>query len=157
MKSNIEKVWTTEEGYTAVVLINTNSCVRCGYVGIPENLEIFDEDVMTYNVHGGITFDTVDIKKMQEVGFTFKEDYPIATDTPTRWLGFDAGHYGDGCDFDAVLKLCETDEERDIIHSLKMNYINHNMCVKDKKTIEYMVDECNKLSKQIKESVKLAN
>jgi len=137
MKSGIEKVWITKEGYKAVVLFNTDSGFRCGYVAIPNKHKAFGVGIRTYDVevHGGLSYAQKDNK------------YPIETDESLYWFGFDCGHAYDNADWNTWKELCETHGDFDQFeytskHSFDTNY-GH---IRD---LNYVVQNCNKLSKQL--------
>lgn len=58
---------------------------RNGYVGVPESHPLYGEfydGIDNICVHGGLTFSSISIG----------EPYPIETDPPLWWFGFDCNH-----------------------------------------------------------------
>lgn len=86
---DVEKVWTTKSGLTAVCIITKSQgkpMHRCGYVGVKQSsplagLMYDDVDAV---VHGGLTYSS---------DGTRSNTYPIESNL--YWFGFDCGHYGD--------------------------------------------------------------
>lgn len=136
---SFEKRWKTEAGLDAIVKLNTAIGIRCGYVRVPDG-HAFDgmeyEEVMmlsSIKVHGDLTFSSPADK----------------SDNGGTWFGFDCGHYGDGYDFEAVLELCETEEERNQV-KIMMRVFNTS-CNERHKTLGFVINECELLAKQFME------
>jgi hypothetical protein len=138
----IEKQLTTNEGFTAVVVFHNTLFHRCGYIGLPieiankimnnEDNEFMDMDL---DVHGGITYESPE------------QGYPIETDEPFYWIGFDCGHLGDSKDFEAAdaymeagMNITQSDYDANV------KYFHPSGTIK---TLDYVVSECNGLSEQI--------
>ena len=73
---------------------------RCGYVGLPKGHRYYGEHYNNIPVdcHGGLTFG-------REC-----EDYPVITDEPLWWIGFDCGHFDDSKDYELLGHLGITKE-----------------------------------------------
>ena len=96
------------KGLRCVVII-TDMCHRCGYVGVENNhplygVNYFDEaDFLKgspewyFDVHGGITYSGGD-------------NYPVESNL--WWFGFDCAHYGDGKDYKSVSEYQIIDKDR---------------------------------------------
>lgn len=101
----IEKQWVTDAGLLAVIVKFTERYLqhRCGYVGVGIEHEgfAFDYEEVDIDAHGGITY-TGDNST----------NYPITTDKPTWWFGFDCAHAGDdepgGRSLDYCIAQCES-------------------------------------------------
>jgi hypothetical protein len=117
---------------------------RCGYIAIPTDHKFYDNNFMDNDeeleVHGGITFSEQ---------HSLVEDI-LGKQCTDKWIGFDAGHFGDIPDIDATLKYFPHLREARKNHVIEMAHIfekdcfNHSM-----KTFEYMEDECKSLIDQL--------
>lgn len=130
----IEKQWVTEEGYLAAVVLSDKGH-RCGYVGITNSHKFFNKDYfdLDINVHGGLTYSKI------------ASTYPSPDFKGLCVFGFDAGHAWDRLDFEALQLYKLTQEQKDHIEFLKKCQISNSSL----KTLDYMIDECNNLSKQL--------
>ena len=155
MKSGLEKDWETKEGYRCIIVLNTRSGSRCGYIFIPKDDKAYVEptystyefggierEVMRYNedydieVHCGITYG--------ETGPTKK--FPANEPREGTWLGFDTAHYDDAVDYDAWEELLENDADKKIFNTLKeMEFMSDGTV----RSHDFMVQECENMSKQI--------
>lgn len=104
---------------------------RCGYVNIPRThpwygMKNYDE-VMNVDVHGGITFNRLDVK-------TRIRDY-----VNSRWIGFDCNHYNDAPDPEVQAK-----------HGYKdpIQPMNPHGVVR---SLEYVIAECRRVCEQVAE------
>lgn len=71
---------------------------RCGFVAIPHGHPLFEtdrNDLAQIEVYGGWTYSDL------------SSTYPVPTDAPTWWIGFDCGHSGESCDFQLMEELGE--------------------------------------------------
>jgi hypothetical protein len=95
---NVEKDWITKAGLRAVVVRSTKhySTHRCGYVALPEGNKFFgvEYDDIPAEVHGGLTYSRV------------ADGYPVETESPVYWIGYDCGHYMDDEDGGRSLDYC---------------------------------------------------
>ena len=106
MQSFIEKVWGYRNMQCSV--IHTTLGHRCGYVVVPDNMEVprelVDEeagwDYVDLNVHGGITFEEDTKFKMG----TRSEVCGIMVGGDTKILGFDCAHAYDNSDEKLTIK-----------------------------------------------------
>jgi len=135
----IEKV-DASEGIQYVVAIKKSLGFRMGYVAVPLNVEINEDEL---SCHGGITYTGGN------------SGYPISTPDKIRWIGFDCGHCGDAPDIDFTKKLLEDnkiDEKLRNAASLRIqmwrDFADADDTVKD---LRYVENECISLIKQIKE------
>lgn len=168
MNYKVIKQWKTDEGYDAVIIAASPTYPHyCGYVAVPEDHPAYgresyaflDEDKTKYTeeylkimeqinelrVHGGLTYAEEGMRQGKDV----KYPYPIPTEYKSYWFGFDAAHAGDAVDWELGKQLITTDDEKMAVKSIKeiMNPIEGDTI----RTLEYMVDECNSLSKQLGE------
>lgn len=123
--STVEKDWTTSAGLRAVVVLQPWGS-RCGYVGVEATHKLHgkDYDDVDVDVHGGLTY------------ANGKSDYP-ADNKGMWWFGYDCAHFGDGRDFSLM-----SDKYKAI------SYLDEGGVVR---SLEYCVDECEKLAKQLEE------
>lgn len=122
-------------GYRCVTTFNSMG-FRCGYVGIQKyrvsqlGKYWFDNSL---SVHGGVTFSG--------------EDHPVE-DPNLYFIGFDCGHYGDGYDFDEVLRLWGDDDSiRESIYILADEKFHQFPA----RTLDYVQNECRQMVDQIVE------
>lgn len=145
MKKVLEKKWITESGHEAVVYFQIMG-FRCGYVKVDKDSKIFgmeykyvsipfediDEDfirnietmkaINKIEVHGGLSFNG----KLSGI-----DGY---------WFGFDCGNVLDKIDRDSYLKYYGKEAEKRL-------YLDDSKV----RTLEYCIQECEKLSNQIEE------
>jgi len=163
MSYKVEKVWKSH-GLKCVVIM-TDKGHRCGYVGVDKNHLLFEinhydkipsklkakwEEVqkgdigkrgaisvlccdpndphveILFDVHGGITYS----------GNGRKNDYPIKSDL--WWFGYDCAHAGDAKDLSVM---------SDILKEIELKFPSEGVL----RTLEYCVEECESLAKQLKE------
>lgn len=168
MNYKVIKQWKTNEGYDAVVVAVAPIYPHyCGYVAISEDhpaygkegYTLLDEDKSKYTeeyikimeqinelrVHGGLTYAEEGMRQGENV----KYPYPIPTEYKSYWFGFDAAHAGDTVDWELGKQLITTDDEKMAVKAIKPTVTKiHGDVIR---TLEYMVDECNSLSKQLGE------
>jgi hypothetical protein len=82
------------EFLSSVVLYETG--VRCGYIGIPKEYKITDEDIDKIECHGGITYN-------QRYSTFIKANAEEALNL--RWIGYDCAHNQDMLDIEKVKKI----------------------------------------------------
>ena len=156
------------KGYRCVVIF-TDMGHRCGYVGIEADNPLYGKDYTDYldinkselddepigkrgiipllsaafdedervrldiyfNVHGGLTY------------AGDRANYPAESNL--WWLGFDCGHYNDGCDWDLVEKYWGDNPQMQ-----RRLEINRVLCWDNEiRTKEYVENECKSLVDQI--------
>ena len=102
----IESQFTTDEGFTAVIIRQSRG-YRCGYVGIPKAHVCANHhyDDLPIDVHGGLTYAN---------GYS---EYPTKNNN-LYWYGFDAGHYGDGSEIEPDFPVRSLDYMEDNCRSL---------------------------------------
>ena len=128
----IEKDWTTEADFRAVVVISPAGH-RCGYVGVPASHTHHGKgyDDVPADVHGGLTY------------AGSERDYPAPSDG-LWWLGYDCAHLGDAQDPELMSgkykKMYDKGLHREI--SFEGDTV---------KTLEYCINECESLAKQLVE------
>ncbi len=133
-------------GYDFIITF-TDMGFRCGYVALPPDHKTnqFDkgDDFPNYHVHGGVTFfDKSHISKAI-LGETVCED---------KWIGFDAGHYGDLTEKDLALKYFPDMREVQINHLVEMSKIfelRDDGSFMGVRTKEFMEQECKNLIDQL--------
>ena len=79
---------------------------RCGYVGLPEGHKYYGEDYdeIPLDCHGGLTFSRE------------SDTYPVKSEKPLWWIGFDCAHYNDGKDKELLKALGITKEEHPLYY-----------------------------------------
>jgi hypothetical protein len=123
----IEKEWTTEAGYRAACLWVKNSH-RCGYVEVPKGHPLHGVDV--YEEVPALDGETLSDVIRVHGGITYADGdqkYPIP-EGGEWWFGFDCNHAWD-----------------------KSAYSVLDMPGAVERTEEYVVNECEKLARQLKE------
>ena len=156
-KLYIEKEWITEDGYLALVTL-TPMGHRCGYVVVNKNHPAYGKEYYTFTdsepinpteqainnieVHGGLTY----ADKLK-----FKVEHVTEPKEDTWVFGFDAAHCDDAPDREATIEVYK--DNKDIVDNLKIiEDIESKYPMSTKgiiRTLDYMVQECNKLSKQL--------
>ena len=134
------------EGLRCVVIF-TSMGHRCGYVGIPKTHTLYGKDYdeefneensieCHFDIHGGITYASSSMVS------------PIESNG-LWWLGFDLAHYMDGKDLDLALKYELLDEST----YLKLKEVENMYPISETtvKTLDYCIDECKSLAKQLSE------
>lgn len=126
------KQWITDEGYLAVVKLQTINGIDshyCGYIGVPNSHPIANDEcphcghdketIYSLDVHGGVTF------------ARFDDKYPVEN-KGLYWVGYDCQH-----SYDLTWSQIESGSPFD-----------KNATFKDMK---YCIAQCEKLSKQLAE------
>ena len=123
------------------VVVFTSMGHRCGYVGVPKEHILYGKSysdiIEDLDVHGGITYSEGN------------NNYPVTADDKLWWLGFDLAHYMDGKDLDLALKYELLDE--DTYFKLKEIENMYPISETTVKSLEYCIDECKSLAKQLSE------
>lgn len=163
--STIEKVWVTEAGFKAVVIL-TRGKFRCGYVGVESTHPLFEIHYDTNTNYlievsedepvgdRGILSTICGAERMQSPAMVFDVHGSLtfsnkwsagegeagnlnSLDDGLWYFGFDCAHSGDG-------ELPDLDVNGDIIHTQWMN-------TDPVRSLEYVVQHCESLAKQIKD------
>ena len=143
MEYLIEDSWITPEGYQAVVtLVSPTVPHRCGYIAVPQEHPLYNknyDDLYDISVHGGLTYSEYDKQT----------NYPMLLAEKVKWFGFDAAHAGDGYDWKAGEALIKTNKDRYRVKSVRkiVDKGEENDTIR---TLEYMKEQCNELSKQLR-------
>jgi len=126
--SKVEKLWVTEAGFTAVVLIMPWG-VRNGYVAVPRDHRHYGKgyDDIEAAVHGGLTYAGDDTKA-----------YPTEL-SGVWWFGFDCHHYGDSQDIALM-----DDSHKQTVE--KYGIYDKGLA----RSLAYVEYECEKLAEQLK-------
>lgn len=123
------------KGFPCVVLFMP-TCYRCGYVGIPKDLEINPDEI---DCHCGITYTSDELYHNE--------------DKDVLWIGFDCGHCCDGFDVEKGKEYFSDNEStmRQIEVMEQTGYFA--VCNKDNpvRDLEYVKSECMKIVWQILE------
>jgi hypothetical protein len=85
------------QGFRCVVT-GVSTGHRCGYIAIPKDHPLHGiphDQLNGLDVYGGWTYGDL------------QTSFPVTTDTPTWWIGFDCGHSGESCDFQLMEELGE--------------------------------------------------
>lgn len=166
----VEKTWKSKECYICVAIALETRGFRCGYVGVPkthvfygknyyEKTELSLDDVRRIfgeepqiGKRSPISIFTTDVDKLRiedlldvhgSITYSGENGYPIEYDEDVWFFGFDCGHYND---------------LRDLSITMPKEYfeqaVEHNDILRDEnaevRTLDYVVDECNCLSEQLK-------
>ena len=131
MKFGIVKDWMTESGLRAVIYM-TETGHHCGYVGVPENHPAYgmgysDDALESIEVHGGLTYSSQN------------EDYPVTSETPIQWFGYDCGHAWDA----------PSPEHYDTLSENMKKYSRRGELGSVFRDVEYCTKECESLGKQL--------
>jgi hypothetical protein len=131
MSANIESDWVTGAGLRAVVIIHPAGH-RCGYVAVPEGHKYHGKgyDDVPVNVHGGLTY------------AGGKSDYP-APSAGLWWLGYDCAHLGDAADPELM--------QGEYKELYGRGLLGHRFDDDTVRTMEYCINECESLAKQLSE------
>ena len=168
MSYQVEKDWTTQAGFRAVVTMGSMGH-RCGYVGVSKDHPLYgagyddpcaaltappeDEPVggrsiltlvcatpermtspaMVFDVHGSLTY-----------AGDGDGEYPVESDL--WWLGYDCGHAGDGKSPEYLAEMCTRYPDSPIMWQ--------NDFDDEFRSLEYCVNECESLARQIAEKVR---
>ena len=128
MKSKVLKEWTTIEGLKAKAILMYMGNIN-GYIEAPNNLIGKDYNEINVNIHGGLTYSG-----------KFDNDN-------TYWFGFDTAHLGDGNDLELSLKhKLLTEETYKTLKEIGSIFSG------EIRSLNYVINECNNLSKQLKEN-----
>lgn len=122
-------------GYRCLVVVN-RMCLRCGYVGVPDNHPDYKKSYMDveekYTVHGGLTFSD----KIKYIG---------AEPDDLWYFGFDCGHYGDKYAIEDAVKYGMYISP----HTVKVfGEINKTAIIECSK--DYVKEQCKLLAEQLK-------
>ncbi len=119
-----------------IVGIMTFMGCRCGYISIPPEHPLYgiDYNKIDIKVHGGLTYSSL------------TTDYPVKTEKDTYWVGFDCAHYGDGKDYDAIIRL-NPDKGKQIVEIYSSTWCStENEILRSKL---YVLNECRDVVNQI--------
>lgn len=136
----VKKDWITKSGHRAVIVL-TSPCLPhyCGYVGVKANNSQFEKEydsIENINIHEGLIYSDR------------KEDYPVTKSKDIWWFGFDTAHFNDYIDWEAGKELLETEEEKKENKEMKKIMNNHDGSTL--RTLEYVYNQCESLSRQLK-------
>lgn len=124
------------EGFPCVVALHSLGH-RVGYVGVPIGHSLYgiayDNLYDDTDVHGGLTYSRDD------------PTYPVFHQARHWWFGFDAAHWNDGRDWDALEARwpVETEIYRNLMADFPL------ICDGPVRTTEFMEGECRCLAKQL--------
>ncbi len=144
MNFKIKKEWTTNEGYTAViVLVSPTVPHYCGYIKVPKEHPAYDKhyDDIKISVHGGLTYSN------------YSNTYPLTSPKKEYWIGFDAAHYNDAHNWEAGKELLEDMDEKELekVKEVKKIIGTHVSAGEKIRDIPFMIKELEDMSKQLKE------
>ena len=138
-KFGVEKEFT-KDGFRCVVIAAYSLGHRCGYVEITKDSPLFnvgfDELNSNVKVHGGLTYDNI------------SDEFPLESNSPSRWIGFDCNHLYDAKDMNLIYKS----EDPVLINIYKDRTIHPNQKVR---TAEFVESQLIKLVDQLKGGVEL--
>lgn len=133
-KFGVEKEFTID-GFRCAVIANYSLGHRCGYVEITKDSPLFNVEFdkldSIVKVHGGLTYDKI------------SDEYPLESNSPSRWIGFDCNHLYDAKDIDLIYKS----EDPVLINIYRNRPIHPNQKVR---TIEFVERQLIKLVDQLK-------
>lgn len=139
----------THKGLECVVIF-TDMGHRCGYVGVEEGSPLFgiDYDEPIIVAENGDSLAPEDLFGVPG-GLNYSDDLCHAIDKkrPLWWFGFDCAHCNDSKDYESTLKYFG--EER--CEALR---VYEDLLMGEVKTLEYVVNACKNLAKQIVQVVK---
>ena len=162
MSFTVEKDWTTDAGFRAVVLM-TSRGHRCGYVGVPQGHPLYGvaygaptpvlkmnmnrsvEKMSPIQMLAAVCKDESELCCPEYVfevhgGLTFSDtggDYPVTS--YLHWFGFDCAHHGD-----APAPGSSGAEVADRLEFSIFGGVH--------RSLDFCVDECESLARQIKEA-----
>jgi hypothetical protein len=122
---------------------------RCGYValhplhpankvgGCPDEFGEFGYDRLDISCHNGLTFG----------GKQHHLKDLLSTPCDDSWIGFDCGHYGDACDFEALNKYYGKDE-RSTSRQENLELLSEHGTIK---SFEFAGTECQSIIDQLVE------
>lgn len=103
MEANMDRRYLVENDFSYLgfrcVVTGVSAGYRCGFIAIPKGHSLFEvncEHLNQIDVYGGWTY------------CDLRPDYPVPTDAPTWWIGFDCGHSGESRDFQLMDELGES-------------------------------------------------
>ncbi len=122
----------TYKGHECICIF-THWGYRCGYVSVSNEGDYEDFDIAC---HGGLTFSG----DLLDMGYGPSKPF---------FIGFDCGHYGDGCDLDMALRYGLIDvRERDMRKELDLFPDCGVM-----RSLEYVKDQCKSIVDQLEQDV----
>lgn len=145
MTLTVEQVWETKVGLMAVAGMN-GSGYRVGYVAVESDHPLFgvhyshEVDLLfrpptrpdcLLTVHGGLTYSG-----------DSDTDYPIKSETPLWWFGFDCGH----CDDAPSPEWLEL--MKGVMPGMAEMYSSLGGV---HRTLEFVIEECEELARQLVE------
>jgi hypothetical protein len=165
----IEKDWTTEAGFRAVVLM-TSMGHRCGYVAVPVGHQLHgvkysepcahlkppaDDEEVGKRSPLALICAAGDESRMQSPDIVFNvhggltysggsAEYPAASDG-LWWFGYDCAHYGDAKSPEYCAQSRERYPDNPILWDSEYDG--------EYRDLDYCVAECESLARQIKEAV----
>ena len=116
---------------------------RCGYVGLKEGNAYYGKhyDDIPVDCHGGLTY-SEGLLPVLEDSWDNKDLW---------WIGFDTGHFGDGYDLDAAIRLFK--EYPETVQSIKaFRKVKQGSPLLDRgtvRTLEYCKNECLRIISQV--------
>lgn len=139
----IEQIFHSN-GFKCVASINVMG-VHCGYVGVPKDhvlygVDCFSNQFRNYGLscHGGITY-------------SGDANHLNLEDDELWYIGFDCGHAYDERDFGAAFKAFSgMKEQTNMILSEMLNRRHLNHSDWEVRTLDYVLDECKFLARQLK-------
>ncbi len=159
MAFDVEKIWTTKAGYTAVCIAIKNMH-RCGYVGLPFGHPLYN---VKHSQNTPLLKEAWEKTKGEPIGkrgiinifcaseedeknrnpdlvfnvhgsltYSGGNDYPIKNKDHLWWFGFDCGHNGDG-----------------VFEGSSMASFSSGCPIR---SVEYVMQECESLAEQLKKA-----
>lgn len=119
------KIWKDQETKLLCQARRSRLGYLCGYVGVDKEHPLFGKDWhhgVNLNAHGGINFSD------------------FIGESNLWWFGFDCGHTYDCSPYDSIFNF--------VIETFKST---KSKSTKSYKTLEYVMNECTKLAKQLSE------
>lgn len=171
-KTYVEKVWVTEAGFKAVVLVCRGSH-RCGYVGVDKNHPLYMQDysknlqclieldketatlgdrspLLLFAAMGREEWKSMDLVFDVHGGITFAdflESTECRFDPQVDEVGEELWYIGFDCAHAGDGKITQLDDEGNIIHDpYSFSYPGDVV-----RTLEFVQDHCERLAEQIKD------
>lgn len=134
-KHPVEKEWITKAGYLALVGVHDILAHRCGYVRIDRAHPLYrmpydSQYLYGIRVHGGLTYSRNHTVCVLTKYLRYDKEW---------WFGYDCSHYYDSPD-------------PKLINENNRMYINSvNNSGSSVKSLEFCINQCEKLAKQLKQ------
>jgi len=144
------KQWTTKAGLEAKAVLVQIGNIN-GYVAVDENSVYFK--LPHYDDSDGISDAQKIINNIKvHGGLSYSGNMNMADNNTLRWcFGFDTTHWEDNFNKEMVIEhLCENQKDIDFVNKYMSISMNYGIF----RDLDYIVNQCEKLAKQLKEEIK---